>query len=164
MEKNGKFVCEASAFNSPFQCVGISRCKVALQEQRGRGHTYKALSFPISLEKADAGNSLTMLGIRVPGITQGMNQYPSSSCYAELFFHFLWSLLLRGWYPAIGHTCTCGKVSSERAFFQTHHSCSSWGQVTFWGLSWVGVSFSGDSLEGLGSGRWCLARAAGLRE
>lgn len=35
------------------------------------------------------------------------------------------------------------------------------------GLRWVGVSFSGDSCEGLVSGRSCWAtgpRAAGLRE
>lgn len=59
MEKNGKFVCEASACHSPFQCVGTRRQKVALQGQRGPGHTKKALSFPISLEKVDAGNKVS---------------------------------------------------------------------------------------------------------
>lgn len=59
MEKNEKFACEASAFNSPFQCLGTRRCKVALQEQRGPGHTNKALGFSISLERVEAGNKVS---------------------------------------------------------------------------------------------------------
>lgn len=93
MEKNGKFVCEASAFNSPFQCVGTRSHKVALQEQRGPGHTNKAFSFPMSLEKVDAGNKVSPCFCML-GIIQGMHQYPSSSCHPELFVRFLWPLLL----------------------------------------------------------------------
>lgn len=59
MEKNEKFVCEASVFNSPFRYVGTRRCKGALQEQGGHGHTNSTLSLPIFLEKVDAGNKVS---------------------------------------------------------------------------------------------------------
>lgn len=99
-----------------------------------------------------------MLGFPVLGKTQGIHPPPAVQSFS---FTFSGPFLFWGWYP---HTCIYGKVSVRLVFFQTHYSCSSWGYVTVWGLRWVGFSFFGDSLEGLMSGRSCLARAAGLRE